>query len=152
MKISLFAWLFQTLSLLYVCSSFSTQSHGLQNVRSSPTAVQKRIFLQLHTSADPLAENSKKTYPGSKKEENESTSSPPDVQDLDEGFRDGRALTLEEQAAADLDALPWTEVQDYVLQDNYGRYCVGSGRYVLWARMAAELPELVGRRPEALRA
>jgi len=50
------------------------------------------------------------------------------------------------------DQLPFTEIEDYVLQDNYTRYVVGSGKYVLWLRMANELPELMGRSPKDLRA
>lgn len=36
-------------------------------------------------------------------------------------------------------------------QDTFARYAVGSGRHVLWHRMVTEVPELIGRSPDAVR-
>jgi hypothetical protein len=46
---------------------------------------------------------------------------------------------------------PWTEVEDWLLQDTFARFAIGSGKHVLWRRMVQEVPELVNRSPDDAR-
>ncbi|CAM9543529.1 unnamed protein product, partial [Choristocarpus tenellus] len=41
----------------------------------------------------------------------------------------------------------WGDFEDWLIQDTYSRYVVGSGKHVLWRRMVREVPELMGRTP-----
>eukprot|EP00903_Cladosiphon_okamuranus_P011793 g11083.t1 len=45
----------------------------------------------------------------------------------------------------------WTEFEDWLVQDTYSRYAIGSGKYVLWRRMVREVPELMERTPQEAR-
>ncbi|CAM9618415.1 unnamed protein product [Ectocarpus sp. 6 AP-2014] len=45
----------------------------------------------------------------------------------------------------------WTEFEDWLLQDTYSRYAIGSGKHVLWRRMVREVPELMERTPQEAR-
>ncbi|KAG5191243.1 hypothetical protein JKP88DRAFT_352414 [Tribonema minus] len=47
--------------------------------------------------------------------------------------------------------MPWTEFEDWLLQDTFARYAIGSGKHVLWNRMVTEVPELIGRTPQEAR-
>jgi hypothetical protein len=46
---------------------------------------------------------------------------------------------------------PWNEVEDWLLQDTFARFAIGSGKHVLWRRMVQEVPELVNRSPDDAR-
>lgn len=46
---------------------------------------------------------------------------------------------------------PWDEFEDWLLQDTYSRYAIGSGKHVLWRRMVREVPELMERSPKEAR-
>ncbi|CAM9451870.1 unnamed protein product, partial [Sphacelaria rigidula] len=46
---------------------------------------------------------------------------------------------------------PWSEFEDWLLQDTYPRYVIGSGKHVLWQRMVREVPELMERSPQEAR-
>ncbi|CAM9959874.1 unnamed protein product, partial [Phaeothamnion confervicola] len=59
--------------------------------------------------------------------------------------------------------LPWTEIEDWLVQDTFPRrvvvskmladslYAIGSGKHVMWRRMVMEVPELLGRTPAQAR-
>ncbi|CAM9312801.1 unnamed protein product [Discosporangium mesarthrocarpum] len=46
---------------------------------------------------------------------------------------------------------PWGEFEDWLIQDTYSRYAIGSGKHVLWRRMVREVPELMDRYPAEVR-
>lgn len=45
----------------------------------------------------------------------------------------------------------WDERELWALEDNVKRFSIDAGRAVLWRRMVLEVPELIGRKPEAAR-
>jgi hypothetical protein len=51
-----------------------------------------------------------------------------------------------------VEALPWSEMEDWLVQDAFERFSIGDGRYVMWRRLVMEVPELLGRSPEDARA
>jgi hypothetical protein len=61
---------------------------------------------------------------------------------------DDDAISREQQQFAED---PWNEFEDWLLQDTYPRYVIGSGKHVLWRRMVQEVPELVNRSPDDAR-
>ncbi|CAM9706281.1 unnamed protein product [Scytosiphon promiscuus] len=61
---------------------------------------------------------------------------------------DGLAVEFDWEGGA---GAAWTEFEDWLIQDTYSRYAVGSGKHVLWRRMVREVPELMERTPQEVR-